>query len=87
VNPRKAGLIEASVPTNATPDIQSQSEQYWGRRRQDIDHSYFKRAPQVRLGGRVEEGNDDDLMLAEKSDLLIRALKLTKVSGAKGEMD
>jgi hypothetical protein len=48
---------------------------------------YFKRAPQVRLGGRVEEGNDDDLMLAEKSDLLIRALKLTKVSGAKGEMD
>jgi hypothetical protein len=26
-------------------------------------------------------------MLAEKSDLLIRALKLTKVSGAKGEMD
>jgi hypothetical protein len=26
-------------------------------------------------------------MLAEKSDLLIRAVKLTKVSGAKGEMD
>ena len=43
VNPRKAGLIEASVPTNATPDIQPLSEQYWGRRRQDIDHSYFKR--------------------------------------------
>ncbi len=87
VNPRKAGLIEASVPTNATPDFQSKSEQYWGRRRQDIDLSYFKRAPQVRLGGRVGEGNDDDLMLAEKSDLLIRAVKLTKVSGAKGEMD
>ncbi len=83
VNPRKAGLIEASVRTNATPDIQPQSEQYWGRRRQDIG----KRAPQVRLGGRVGEGNDDDLMLAEKSDLLIRAVKLTKVSGAKGEMD
>ena len=87
VNPRKAGLIEASVPTNATPDIQPQSEQYWGRRRQDIGHSYFKRAPQVRLGGRVGEGNDDDPMLVEKSDLLIRAVKLTKVSGAKGEMD
>jgi hypothetical protein len=72
-----------------TPDIQPQSEQYWGRRRQDIGHSYFKRAPQVRLGGRVGEGNDDDhdLILAEKSDLLIRAVKLTKVSGAKGEMD
>jgi hypothetical protein len=87
VNPRKAGLIEASVHTNATPDIQPQSEQYWGRRRQDIGHSYFKRALQARLGGRVGEGNDDDLMLAEKSDLLIRAVKLTKVSGAKGEMD
>ena len=84
---RKAGLIEASVPTNATPDIHPQSEQYWGRRRQDIGHSYFKRTPQVRLGGRVGEGNDDDLMLAEKSDLLIVAVKLTKVSGAKGEMD
>ena len=87
VNPRKAGLIEASAPTSVTPDIQPQSEQYWGRWRQDIGHSYFKRAPQVRLGGRVEEGNDDDLTLAEKSDLLIRAVKLTKVSGAKGEMD
>ena len=87
VNPRKAGLIGASVPTNATPDIQPQSEQYWGRGRQDTGHSYFKRAPQVRLGGRVGEGNDDDLMFAEKSDLLIRAVKLTKVSGAKGEMD
>ena len=71
VNPRKAGLIEASVPTNATPDIQPQSEQYWGRRRQDIDHSYFKRAPQVRLGGRVGEGNDDGPMTVEKSDLLM----------------
>jgi hypothetical protein len=87
VNPRKAGLIGASVPTNATPDIHPQSEQYWGRWRQDIGHPYFKRAPQVRLGGRAGEGNDDDLMLAEKSDLLIRAMKLTKVSGAKGEMD
>lgn len=87
VNPRKAGLVGASVLTNAMPDIQPRSEQYWGRRRQDIGHSYFKRAPQVRLGGRVGEGNDDDLMLAEKSDLLIGAMKLTKVSGAKGEMD
>ena len=87
VNPRKAGLIEASVPTNATPDIHPQSEQYWGRRRQDIDHSYFKRAPQVRFGGRVGEGNDDDPTSVEKSDLLILAMKLAKASGAKGEMD
>ena len=87
VNPRKADLIWASMLGNATPNIQPRSVWYWGRRRQDIDHSYFKRAPQARLGGRVGEGNDDDLMLAEKSDLLIRALKLTKVSGAKGEMD
>ena len=87
VNPRKAGLIEASVHTNATPDIQPQSEQYWGRRRQDIDHSYFKRSPQIRFGGRVGEGNDDDSMSMEKSDLLILAMKLAKASGAKGEMD
>ena len=86
VNPRKAGLIEASVRTNATPDIQPQSEQYWGRRRQDIGHSYFKRSPQVRYG-RVEEGNDDDPMPMEKSDLLILARKPVKAGGAKGEMD
>ena len=87
VNPRKAGLIEASVPTNATPDIQPQSEQYWGRRRQDIGHSYFKRSPQVRLGGRVGEGNDDGSTPAEKSDLLILAMKLAQAGRAKGEMD
>jgi hypothetical protein len=87
VNPRKAGLIEASVLGNATPDIQPQSGRYWGRRRQDIGHSYFKRSPQVRLGGRVGEGNDDDPTSVEKSDLLILAMKLAKVSGAKGEMD
>lgn len=87
VNPRKAGLIEASVLGNATPDIQPQSGRYWGRRRQDIDHSYFKRSPQVRFGGRVGEGNDDDPMPAEKSDLLVVAMKLVKASGAKGEMD
>jgi hypothetical protein len=75
------------MPVNATPNIQPRSEWYWGRRRQDIDHSYFKRAPQVRLGGRVGEGNDDDPMPVEKSDLLIRAMKLAKASGAKGEMD
>jgi len=27
--------------------------------RQDVDHSYFKRSPQVSFGGRVGEGNDD----------------------------
>jgi hypothetical protein len=78
VNSRKAGLVEASVRTNATPDIQPQPGRYWGRRRQDIDHSYFKRSPQVRFGGKVGEGNDDDLMLVEKSDLPIRAMKLAK---------
>jgi hypothetical protein len=71
VNPRKAGLIEASMLGNATPDIQPQSGRYWGRWRQDIDHSYFKRAPQIRSGGRVGEGNDDDPTSVEKSDLLI----------------
>ena len=87
VNPRKAGLIEASVRTNATPDIQPQSEQYWGRRRQDIGHSYFKRSPQIRFGGRVGEGNDDGSTSVEKSDLPILVMKLAKASGAKGEMD
>ena len=87
VNPRKADLIKVSVPVNATPDIQPRSEWYWGRWRQDIDHSYFKRSPQVRFGGRVGEGNDDDPMPAEKSDLLIVVMKLAKASGAKGEMD
>jgi len=75
------------MPVNATPNIQPRSEWYWGRRRQDIDHSYFKRSPQIRLGGRVGEGNDDDPTSVEKSDLLIRAMKLAKAGGAKGEMD
>jgi hypothetical protein len=87
VNSRKADLIWASMLANVTPNIQPRSEWYWGRRRQDIDHSYFKRAPQVRLGGRVGEGNDDDPMSVEKSDLLIRAMKLAKAGGAKEEMD
>jgi hypothetical protein len=87
VNPRKADLIKASVLANATPNIQPRSEWYWGRWRQDIDHSYFKRSPRVRLGGRVGEGNDDDLRPVEKSDLLILAMKLAKAGGAKGEME
>jgi hypothetical protein len=87
VNHRKADLIGASILVNATPNIQPRSEWYWGRRRQDIDHSYFKRVPQVRLGGRVREGNGDDPMPVQKSDLLIRAMKLAKANGAKGEMD
>jgi hypothetical protein len=87
VNPRKADLIWASMLANAMPNIQPRSEWYWGRRRQDIDHSYFKRSPQVRFGGRVGEGNDDDPMFVEKSDFLIRAMKPAKAGGAKGEMD
>ena len=87
VNPRKADLIKASMPASATPNIQPRSEWYWGRRRQDIDHSYFKRSPQVRFGGRVGEGNDDGSTSVEKSDLPILAMKLAKASGAKGEMD
>ena len=87
VNPRKADLIWASMPVNATPNIQPGSEWYWGGRRQDIDHSYFKRSPQVRFSGRIGEGNDDDPRPVEKSDLLIQALKPAKVGGAKGEMD
>jgi hypothetical protein len=87
VNPRKADLIWASMRVNVTPNIQPRSEWYWGRRRQDIDHSYFKRSPQVRLGGRVGGGNDDDPMPVEKSDLCILAMKPAKAGGAKGEMD
>jgi hypothetical protein len=74
------------MPLNAMPNIQPRSEGWWGRWRQDIDHSYFKRSPQIRLGGRVEEGNDDDPMSVEKSDLLIVAMKPAKAGGAKGEM-
>ena len=36
VKPREAGLGEASVLRNATPDIQPRPERYGGRARQDI---------------------------------------------------
>lgn len=87
VNPRKADLIWASMLANATPNIQPRSEWYWGRWRQDIDHSYFKRSPQIRFGGRVGGEKDDGPMSVEKSDLLIVAMKLAKAGGAKEEMD
>ncbi|MFN7173046.1 MAG: hypothetical protein ACK4P3_09730 [Fimbriimonadaceae bacterium] len=87
MNPRKAGLMEASVLGNVTPDIQPLSERYWGRGRQDIDHSYSKRSLWVRESGRAEGINNDCPKPKEKSDLLVVAMKLVKASGAKGEMD
>jgi len=87
VKPREAGLVEASVLRNATPDIQSWSGRYGGRERQDIDHPYSKRSLWVRAGGRAEGSEDDRPTPREKSDLLVIATKLVKASGAKGEMD
>ena len=54
VKPREAGLMEASVLANATPNIQPWSGRYGGRERQDIDHSYSKRSLWVRASGRAE---------------------------------
>jgi hypothetical protein len=39
------------------------------------------------VSGRPEGGNDDRTKLTQKSDLLIRARRLVKASGAKEEMD
>jgi len=87
VKPREAGLVAASVLRNATPDIQPWPGRYGGRERQDIDRSYSKRSPWVRANGRAEGRRNDCPMPKEKSDLLVVAQRLAKVSGAKGEMD
>jgi hypothetical protein len=87
VKPRKAGLIEASVLGNATPDIQPRSGRYGGRERQDIDCSYSKRSLWVRESGRAGGIENDRPKSREKSDLLVLAMKLVKASRAKGEMD
>ena len=87
VKPREAGLMEASVRVNATPDIQPWSGRCGGRERQDIDCSYSKRSLWVRGSGRAEGHRNDCPKPGEKSDLLVVATKLVKASGAKGEMD
>jgi hypothetical protein len=87
VKPREAVLMEASVLGNATPDIQPRSGRYGGRERQDIDCSYSKRSRWVRASGRAEGIENDRPKPKEKSDLLVLAMKLVKVSGAKEEMD
>ena len=87
VKPREAGLVEASVLGNATPDIQPLPGRCGGRERQDIDHSYSKRSLWVRASGRAGGSEDDRPRPGEKSDLLVLAMKLVKASGAKGEMD
>ena len=87
VKPREAGLVEASVLANATPDIQPWSGRCGGRGRQDIGHSYSKRSLWVRESGRAEGIENDRSTPKEKSDLLVLATKLVKASGAKGEMD
>jgi hypothetical protein len=87
VKPREAGLVEASVLRNATPDIQPWPGRYGGRERQDIGHSYSKRSLWVRASGRTEGSENDCPKPREKSDLLVLAMKLVKASGAKGEMD
>ena len=87
VKPREAGLMEASVLGNATPDIQPWSGRCGGRERQDIDRSYSKRSLWVRGSGRTGGIENDRSKPKEKSDLLVLATKLVKASGAKGEMD
>ena len=87
VKPREAGLVEASVLGNATPNIQPLPGRCGGRERQDIGRSYSKRSPWVRGSGRVGGIENDRPKPQEKSDLLVVARKLVKASGAKGEMD
>jgi hypothetical protein len=87
VKPREAGLVEASVLGNATPDIQPWPVRCGGRERQDIDYSYSKRSLWVRAGGRAEGIENDHSKPREKSDLLVLAVRLVKASGAKEEMD
>ena len=87
VKPREAGLVEASVLGNATPDIQPLPGRCGGRERQDIDRSYSKRSLWVRASGRAEGCEDDRPKPSEKSDPPVVARKLVKASGAKGEMD
>ena len=87
VKPREAGLVEASVLGNATPNIQPWPGRCGGRARQDIDCSYSKRSPWVRESGRAGGDENDRPKSREKSDLLVVAMKLVKASGAKGEMD
>ena len=87
VKPREAGLVEASVLGNATPDIQPWPGRCGGRERQDIDRSYSKRSLWVRASGRAGGIENDRSKPREKSDLLVLATKLVKASGAKGEMD
>ena len=87
VKPREAGLVEASVLGNATPDIQPWPGRCGGRERQDIDRSYSKRSLWVHESGRAEGIENDRPTPREKSDLLVLATKLVKASGAKGEMD
>jgi hypothetical protein len=87
VKPREAGLVEASVLGNATPDIQPWSGRCGGRERQDIDCSYSKRSLWVRASGRTEGIENDRPKPKEKSDFPVLAMKLVKASGAKGEMD
>ena len=87
VKPHEAGLVEASVLGNATPDIQPLPGRCGGRERQDIDRSYSKRSLWVRESGRTEGIENDRPKPREKSDLLVVAMKLVKASRAKGEMD
>ena len=87
VKPREAGLVEASVLGNATPNIQPWPGRCGGRERQDIDCSYSKRSLWVRASGRTGGIENDRSKPKEKSDLLVLAMKLVKASGAKGEMD
>ena len=87
VKPREAGLVEASVLGNATPDIQPWPGRCGGRERQDIDCSYSKRSLWVRESGRAEGIENDRPKSREKSDLPVVAMKLVKASGAEGEMD
>ena len=87
VKPREAGLVEASVLGNATPNIQPWSGRCGGRERQDIDCSYSKRSLWVRGSGRAGGPKNDRPKPREKSDLPVVAMRLVKASGAKGEMD
>jgi hypothetical protein len=86
VKPCKAGPIWVSVPVNATPNFQPWSERYWGRWRREAFHSYPRRSPQIRNGGRAQESDDACLMSEEKSDHPIVAMNLVKADGAKGVM-
>ena len=84
VNPRKADLTWVSLPSKATPGIQSRQSGSGGGRGMKMLIPYPMRSPWPRASGRT--GGDVGPMTSEKSDHLVVATKPGNAGGAKGMM-